>query len=79
MTLAGGDGFDAMALHLAEGIGFGRFDGDVGHDSSLRWNYPVQVHAVGASPSQPQRPLPVVLLRNRTTFPGKRGRDVSSR
>jgi hypothetical protein len=56
-----------MALDLAKGWRFDAIRRDVADGSSLRWHYPVQVHAVGArralSARIPELPLEPILRR----------------
>jgi hypothetical protein len=67
MSLGGRDRIDPVALDLAKGIGFGPSRCGVADESSLRWHYPVQVHAVGAcralSAQTPELPLAADLTR----------------
>jgi hypothetical protein len=52
---------DAVAFDLAKGIRRWALTNDFADGSSLRWHYPVQVHAVGArralSARSPELPL----------------------
>ena len=49
MAVARRDRLDPVALDLAKGVRFGAVAAAVADGSSLRWHYPVQVHAVGAT------------------------------
>src|SRR5207248_1101870 len=59
----GRDGLDAAAFDLAELVGLDNRRTDLAHVVSLRWHYPVQVHAVGAK--RPLSPVPGSRLRDR--------------